>query len=172
MTVSPTARLPAGNLATEADMETVTYSNPVNPDVGDPRERVRTKDSLSTPIGADAHDAFHAIMGEADAETKRLKEEQDFLQKKWFGLLYPHTTTRAAYDMFQLFIMMCLAWMLPYRLAFTKAPADALSIAIDWLLDATVWVDIYLNMRFYSYDISTQSIITGPEFHSPHQAWS
>jgi hypothetical protein len=64
--------------------------------------------------------------------------------------------------MFQLFIMVNIAWMLPYRLAFSKAPTGVIAIIFDIFIDLTVWADMFLQMKMYIYDTLDGILITDP----------
>jgi hypothetical protein len=65
--------------------------------------------------------------------------------------------------MFQLAVMITLGFMLPYRLAFQKAPTSAFDIILDLCLDLTVWVDMYLQMKMYIHDPLNGTLITDPK---------
>ena len=91
------------------------------------------------------------------------KAEEARLRSALFGLLHPNTTNRGAYDMFQLAVMITLGFMLPYRLAFQKAPTSAMDIIFDLCLDLTVWVDMYLQMKMYIHDPLNGTLITDPK---------
>ena len=51
-------------------------------------------------------------------------------------------------DMSQLVIMLSLAWMLPYRLAFSKVPTETWDIILDWVIDLTV-IDLTASRAAY-----------------------
>ena len=69
--------------------------------------------------------------------------------------------------MFQL-VMITLGFMLPYRLAFQKAPTSAFDIILDLCLDLTVWVDMYLQMKMYIHDPLNGTLITDPKVIKSH----
>jgi hypothetical protein len=50
--------------------------------------------------------------------------------------------------MSQLVIMLSLAWMLPYRLAFSKVPTETWDIILDWVIDLTV-IDLTASRAAY-----------------------
>ena len=82
---------------------------------------------------------------EFDEESQRKAEER--LKTAWCGLLHPDTAIRHLYDLAQLAIMFYLGYQLPLRLAFEKVPTGALEVALTIIIDASVWVDMYLQMR-------------------------
>ena len=65
--------------------------------------------------------------------------------------------------MFQLAVMITLGFMLPYRLAFQKAPTSSMDMIFDLCLDLTVWVDMYLQMKMYIHDPLNGTLITDPK---------
>jgi hypothetical protein len=80
-----------------------------------------------------------------DPEVQRAEEEK--LKSIWGGLLHPDTAVRHGYDFVQLIIMLYLGYLLPLRLAFTKTATGPLEIALDLVIDGSVWVDMFLQMR-------------------------
>jgi hypothetical protein len=87
--------------------------------------------------------------------------EQDLKYRaEWFGVLHPETAARGAYDMTQLTIMLYLAWLLPIRFAFNQGANGALEVAMDLVIDLSVWVDMVLQRRMYNYDSNTKKLIT------------
>ena len=80
-----------------------------------------------------------------DPEVQRAEEEK--LKSIWGGLLHPDTAVRHGYDFGQLIIMLYLGYLLPLRLAFTKTATGPLEIALDLVIDGSVWVDMFLQMR-------------------------
>jgi hypothetical protein len=84
---------------------------------------------------------------------------EEALKKEWCGLVHPDTPTKAVYDMIQLLIMLYLAWVLPTRLALNKT-ATGWAVVGDLVVDASVYVDIIMNMKTYEYDSKTRQLIT------------
>ena len=67
--------------------------------------------------------------------------------------------------MSQLAVMIYLLWRLPNNFAFSKhmdltSPSWGVSFAIDLMIDMTVWLDIFMQMRLYHYDEKTKVLIT------------
>ena len=100
-----------------------------------------------------------AAFGTADVEddTEALDA---LLREKWYGLLHPDTITRGAYDMGQLVIMLYLGYLLPVRQAFTKTATGPISVMLDLIIDLSVWVDMFMQMRMCYYDKKTRKLIT------------
>jgi hypothetical protein len=80
-----------------------------------------------------------------DEEAQRKEEER--LKSAWCGLLHPDTGVRHAYDLGQLAIMFYLGYQLPLRLAFKKTATSPLEVALTIIIDGSVWVDMYMQMR-------------------------
>jgi hypothetical protein len=135
--------------------------------VGTPDEANNFDDEQTLSPGADAgakqaamnkalqQAAFGAVDDGADeaAAEKRFREE-------WGGILHPDTVIRGVYDMGQLAIMLYLAWLLPTRFAFSKGASGPLEVALDLIIDLSVWVDMVLQTRMYSYDAKTKKLFT------------
>lgn len=80
-----------------------------------------------------------------DEEAQRNEEER--LKGAWCGLLHPDTGVRHAYDIGQLAIMFYLGYQLPLRLAFNRTATSPLEVALTIIIDGSVWVDMYMQMR-------------------------
>ena len=106
-----------------------------------------------------------AVFGTAveDSACDELAEEAK-LKHQWFGLRHPDTPIRGAYDMFQLFIMLYLGWLLPTRLAFSKGATGVVEVIVDIFIDLSVWVDMFLNCYMYQYDEQTRKLITDVKY--------
>ena len=89
-----------------------------------------------------------------DEEAQR--QEEDRLKSAWCGLLHPDTGARRAYDLGQLVIMFYLGYQLPLRLAFKKTATSPLEVALTVIIDGSVWVDMYMQMRM-TYARATRS---------------
>jgi hypothetical protein len=89
---------------------------------------------------------------EADVQNRHRKD--------WGGLLHPDTKARRIYDMSQLTIMLFLLWRLPTRFAFKKTPHTVAELVIDVLIDLSVCLDIFMQMRLYHYDEKTKVLVT------------
>jgi hypothetical protein len=87
-------------------------------------------------------------------------ELEAMYRAEWFGVLHPDTAVRGVYDMIQLAIMLYLAWLLPTRFAFQTGANGALEVAMDLVIDLSVWVDMVLQRRMYNYDSNTKKLIT------------
>jgi len=79
---------------------------------------------------------------------------------EWCGVLHPDTTIRGVYDMVQLAIMLYLAWLLPTRFAFQTGASSALEVALDLIIDLSVWIDMVMQRRMYNYDDKTKKLVT------------
>ena len=84
------------------------------------------------------------------------------MRQKWAGILHPDTNTRGLYDFVQLLIMTWLGYMLPVRLAFNKTASGSFEVMLDLVIDASVWVDMYMQMRMCSYDKKTKKLVHDP----------
>jgi len=90
-------------------------------------------------------------------------ELEAMYRAEWFGVLHPDTAVRGVYDMIQLTIMLYLAWLLPTRFAFQTGANGALEVAMDLVIDLSVWVDMVLQRRMYNYDSKTKKLMTDRE---------
>ena len=118
-----------------------------------------------TPRGSAAGErifqaAHRAMFGQSHGGSDTEWEDDYRHRMRWFGLLHPDTPIRAAYDMFQLLIMINLAWVLPYRFAFSKKPETTFDVVIDILIDLSVWIDIFLQMKMYTFDNMSGKLVT------------
>jgi len=100
-----------------------------------------------------------AAFGEAELDEDDEVVSQR-MKAKWGGILHPDMPSRGAYDLGQLLIMLYLGYLLPVRLAFTKTANGTFEVALDLIIDASVWVDMFLQMRMCSYDSKTKKLIS------------
>ena len=104
-----------------------------------------------------------ATFGDKAADMDEEEEEVDTrMRQYWHGILHPDTNTRGLYDFGQLVIMIWLGYMLPTRLAFNKSATGAFEVTLDLVIDFSVWVDMYMQMRMCSYDKKTKKLIHDP----------
>jgi hypothetical protein len=139
------------------NVEKVVFQNPIdeaNEDLLDEDGQISVKENRDVDAALQ-HAAFGSSVGAAAEEIS-----DDIYKTEMFGLLHPDTPTRGGYDMFQLCIMLWLAWLLPTRLAFTKSATSFWEVAVDLVVDLSVWVDMFLQMRMYNYDTKTKKLIT------------
>ena len=81
-------------------------------------------------------------------------------REKWFGILHPDMPARGAYDLVQLCIMMYLGYLLPLRQAFTQTASGPLEVTLDLIIDLSVWIDMFMQMRMCYYDRKTKKLVT------------
>lgn len=147
----------AGQRRRAAELGTMTtkWSNPL-------------EEELSLPSNSDAadedqakfdHEIKTAAFGSADIDDDTETVDAHF-REKWHGLLHPDTATRGAYDTGQLTIMLYLGYLLPVRQAFTQTANGPISVALDLIIDLSVWIDMFLQMRMCYYDKKTRKMIT------------
>jgi potassium voltage-gated channel Eag-related subfamily H protein 7 len=55
--------------------------------------------------------------------------------------------------------MMYLGYLLPVRLAFTMTASGPAEVMVDLIIDLSVWIDMFLQMRMCSYDAKTKVLI-------------
>jgi hypothetical protein len=139
---------PAASSVADVEEESAAGGTPAGTS-GSPRPSL--KSTLSWAL-------FGSANGHGTGESER--EEDLRLRMQWFGLLHPDTTVHTAYDMFQLVVMIYLAWQLPLRFAFTRSPGGTMEILMDWFIDLTVWVDMFLQMRMFTYDPLSGHLVT------------
>lgn len=104
------------------------------------------------------HEIKLAAFGTADVDDTEAALDAHF-RTKWKGILHPETPTRATYDMAQLAIMLYLGYVLPVRQAFKQAAHGPLMVIVDILVDCSVWVDMFLQMRMCYYDKKTKKLM-------------
>lgn len=154
-----------------ADVDPVPQEEVENPAVSNAASTEEFANSLSRFAGStnatDRADAVKKLQGSAFGEKGAdADEEEDIVDARmrayWKGILHPDTNTRGLYDFAQLLIMIWLGYMLPTRLAFNKSATGAIEVALDLVIDASVWVDMYMQMRMCSYDKKTKKLIHDP----------
>ena len=101
-----------------------------------------------------------AAFGEVDLDEYDEFAVEEHLKDKWHGILHPDMPARKTYDMVQLLVMLYLGYLLPVRLAFTQTASGPIEVAVDLIIDASVWLDMYLQMRMCYYDPKTKKLIT------------
>eukprot|EP01047_Picozoa_sp_COSAG01_P028872 COSAG01_NODE_1957_length_8805_cov_22.976344_4_plen_532_part_00 len=101
-----------------------------------------------------------AAFGTTSNDSIDEAEADAMYRSQWGGLLHPDTSVRGVYDMSQLCIMLYLGWLLPVRLAFNKGASGPIEVALDLIIDASVMVDIFLQMHMYYYDDKTRRLVT------------
>lgn len=122
-------------------------------------------DDSELATGEMVKDLQKAAFGDAEDEEDAYEDEEVAdarIREQWFGILHPDMRTRGIYDLIQLFIMLYLGWLLPRRLAFTKTAAGTFEAALDLLIDASVWTDMFLQTRMCSIDNKTKKLIHNP----------
>eukprot|EP01048_Picozoa_sp_COSAG05_P012999 COSAG05_NODE_1343_length_5135_cov_4.082208_6_plen_161_part_00 len=108
---------------------------------------------------------FGAVGAEACAEFLETEaEKQARYQADWGGLLHPDGKARRIYDMGQLTVMLYLLWLLPRRFAFNDSmrnnDSTSFKVAADVLVDMSVVMDIFMQMRMYYFDKKTKELVT------------
>ena len=108
---------------------------------------------------------FGAVGAEACAvflETEA--EKQARYRADWGGLLHPDAKARRIYDMGQLAVMLYLLWVLPRRFAFNDSMRNnnstSVKVVADVLVDMSVVMDIFMQMRMYYFDKKTKELVT------------
>jgi hypothetical protein len=124
------------------------FSNPMADEECDDMKGEMVKELQQAAFGTRSED----IEEDEDATDRRIRD-------KWYGILHPDMASRGLYDLFQLFIMLYLGWLLPTRLAFTKTAAGPLEVALDLIIDFSVYCDMFLQTKMCSYDNKTKKLI-------------
>ena len=107
----------------------------------------RDFDEFSNPVAVGGKVDESLAVSALDVDEEARQREEERLKNAWCGLLHPDTTIRHIYDLAQLAIMFYLGYQLPLRLAFNKPATGALEIALTVIIDASVWVDMYMQMN-------------------------
>eukprot|EP01052_Picozoa_sp_SAG31_P003895 SAG31_NODE_154_length_22184_cov_25.917142_17_plen_256_part_00 len=101
-----------------------------------------------------------AVFG-STAEADNAEAELDLhYRQKWCGLLHPESTNNQLFNQVQMVSLVYLLIVLPYRIAFDIAPPVVdVAFWVDFVIDISIAVDIFLNFFRYHFDHS-RSLIT------------